>query len=281
MDVMLSEGPMITGTWYNPKTGHSFTAKDTYFEDDKIYVLTTDGQRLDYNMLSQYVQSNKPGDDKKDFASVKSQYKAPAIDELETPLSMNDEEYLMEEDRRMIYMPDGKKYPTSQYNPGSNPNNVSISIPTSNITPVEDEDDLLVRRLLKRTEQPFVDYSIKWNKFPAKQLEMLEMMGVETEKIVEYYVNLIDIDSIKKGLKDSIIKSIEGEPEIFEKCDKKESVVETQVIVNEPVKPEKMEISDPETENKKESVSNKKPVKKPVRKQVSKTTGSSKKQTKK
>ena len=278
---MLSEGPMITGTWYNPKTGHSFTAKDTYFEDDKIYVLTTDGQRLDYNMLSQYVQSNKPGDDKKDFASVKPQYKAPAIDELETPLSMNDEEYLMEEDRRMIYPPDGKKYTPSQYHSGSTPNNASISIPTSNITPVEDEDDLLVRRLLKRTEQPFVDYSIKWNKFPAKQLEMLEMMGVETEKIVEYYVNLIDIDSIKKGLKDSIIKSIEGEPEIFENCDKKESVVETQIIVNEPVKLKKIEISRPETEHKKEPVSNKKPVKKPVKKQESKTTGSSKKQTKK
>lgn len=278
---MLSEGPMITGTWYNPKTGHSFTAKDTYFEDDKIYVLTTDGQRLDYNMLSQYVQSNKPGDDKKDFASVKPQYKAPAIDELAAPLNI-DNEYLTEEDRRMIYTPDGKKYTPSQYNPGSNSNNVSISIPTSDITPVvEDEDDLLVRRLLKRTEQPFVDYNIKWNKFPAKQLEMLEMMGVETEKIVEYYVNLIDIDSIKKGLKDSIIKSIEGEPEIFEKCDKKESVVETQVIVNEPVKLKKIEIPRPETEHKKEPVSNKKPVKNPARKPVSQTTGSSKKQTKK
>ena len=43
MDMILGDTPMITGKWYNPRTGHSFTAKDTYMEDNRMYVFTTDG----------------------------------------------------------------------------------------------------------------------------------------------------------------------------------------------------------------------------------------------
>ena len=60
MDMIFGEGPILTGNWYNPKTGDSFTVRDTYFEDNNFYVITTDGRRMDYNLMSQYVQSDKP-----------------------------------------------------------------------------------------------------------------------------------------------------------------------------------------------------------------------------
>ena len=58
--MIFGEGPILTGNWYNPKTGDSFTVRDTYFEDNNFYVITTDGRRMDYNLMSQYVQSDKP-----------------------------------------------------------------------------------------------------------------------------------------------------------------------------------------------------------------------------
>jgi len=52
--------PIIEGTWYNPKTGDSFTARDTFFEDNNLIVMTTDGRRMNYNSLQNYVKSDKP-----------------------------------------------------------------------------------------------------------------------------------------------------------------------------------------------------------------------------
>ena len=52
MDMIFGEGPILSGHWYNPSTGDSFTVKDTYFEDNNLYVITTDGRRMNYDMIS-------------------------------------------------------------------------------------------------------------------------------------------------------------------------------------------------------------------------------------
>mgnify|MGYP007110222622 CR=1 FL=1 len=57
------DGPIMSGTWVNPKTGHKFTVKDTYFEDTGFKIMTTAGQILDYSMIENYVQENlAPGE---------------------------------------------------------------------------------------------------------------------------------------------------------------------------------------------------------------------------
>ena len=38
-----SEGPMMEGTWYNTRTGDSFTVRDSFFEDNQFVITTTDG----------------------------------------------------------------------------------------------------------------------------------------------------------------------------------------------------------------------------------------------
>ena len=48
------EGPVMSGTWYNPKTGDSFTVEDSYFQDNQYLVKTTDGRMLDYNFIQNY-----------------------------------------------------------------------------------------------------------------------------------------------------------------------------------------------------------------------------------
>ena len=55
-----TQGPVMSGTWYNPKTGDSFTVRDSFFQDNQFVVTTTDGRMLSYNQIQHYVQSDKP-----------------------------------------------------------------------------------------------------------------------------------------------------------------------------------------------------------------------------
>lgn len=65
------DGPIMSGTWVNPKTGHKFTVKDTYFEDTGFKIMTTAGQILDYSMIENYVQENlAPGEKPVEWSKV-------------------------------------------------------------------------------------------------------------------------------------------------------------------------------------------------------------------
>ena len=64
------EGPNMEGTWYNPKTGDSFTVRNSFFQDNQYVVQTTDGRVLDYNTLQYYVRSDKPIDMPKKNAQI-------------------------------------------------------------------------------------------------------------------------------------------------------------------------------------------------------------------
>ena len=137
--MVLGDGPIIQGTWYNPKTGHSFTAKDTYFEDDKMYVLTTDGQRLDYNMLSQYVQSNKPALDKTDFQKkppLSSMLPPEVSSEIAQPV---DDDLILDDDLNLIHDANSSKLAPAGVSP--KPDNGSAGLGNIYV----DEDSMLIR----------------------------------------------------------------------------------------------------------------------------------------
>ena len=75
--------------------------------------------------------------------------------------------------------------------------------------PVESEDDMLVRRILKRSIAPEIECKVTWKNFPTKQMEMLDMMAVDVDAIVDYYIKDIDLNTIKEIVKDGIKKHIE------------------------------------------------------------------------
>jgi hypothetical protein len=68
---------------------------------------------------------------------------------------------------------------------------------------------MLVRRILKRSIAPEVDCKVTWKNFPTKQMEMLDMMAVDVDAIVDYYIKDIDLNTIKEIVKDGIKKHIE------------------------------------------------------------------------
>lgn len=195
------EGPMMEGTWYNTITGDSFTVRDTFFENNQLMVATTDGRMLDYNIIQNYIKSDKPID-------VQKKPKQTQIpQEVLSQMIGNDEDGFMTEEDKALIMGVTGELKGSQ---------VSIQQPT-NIQPKpvvlqgqgESEDDMLVRRILKRSIAPEVDCKVTWKNFPTKQMEMLDMMAVDIEAIVNYYIKDIDLNTIKEIVKDGIKKHIE------------------------------------------------------------------------
>ena len=197
---MFGEGPMLEGHWYNPKTGDSFTVRDTFFEDNNLIVMTTDGRRMNYDMISRYVKTDKPMPkqqpvQKQEIPQSILNQVLPVTndDKLNQPIKKaNYDDLLTDEDRALL---------------GADIDTASAEVRQTIQKPesvIEDEDTMLIRRILKKASSPTVDCKITWTNFPAKQFDMLDMMAVEPEKIADYYLSSIDIASLREIVKKSI-----------------------------------------------------------------------------
>ena len=220
MDMIFGEGPILTGNWYNPKTGDSFTVRDTYFEDNNFYVLTTDGRRMDYNLMSQYVQSDKP------IPKMEEPKPQPQIpQEVLSQMVESDgvDDFMTEEDRALI-MGSPVQQPVQQsVQPTIHPNFSGTVTQGQG----ESEDDMLVRRILKRSTTPDVDCKVNWRNFPTKQMEMLDMMAVDVDAIVDYYIKDIDLEQIREVVKEAIRKHIEKSLNVEEQIEEKPAKEQT------------------------------------------------------
>lgn len=199
--MIFGEGPILTGNWYNPKTGDSFTVRDTYFEDNNFYVITTDGRRMDYNLMSQYVQSDKPIP-KMEQPQAPQQIPQEVLSQMTND---SNDDFMTDEDRALLIGVTGE-LKGSQVNV-QHPASIQPK-PVVTQGQGESEDDMLVRRILKRASKPVVTCGVKWSNFPEKQFEMLDMMAVDTEKIVEYYLQSIDLEALREEVKYGIEKYI-------------------------------------------------------------------------
>lgn len=210
---MLGEGPMLEGHWYNPKTGDSFTVRDTFFEDDNIIVMTTDGRRMDYNMISQYVKTDKPMPKQKPKQEIPQSIlnqvlpvQKPTSAPIQPPSSPDNDynDLLSPEDKALLNE-------VVAVNPLEQVIAQPMAQPTQKVEPVkvEDEDEMLIRRILKRATDPSVDCKITWKNFPSKQFDMLEMMAVDSEKIVDYYLSKIDLEAVREIVKRGIFDYID------------------------------------------------------------------------
>jgi hypothetical protein len=85
-----------------------------------------------------------------------------------------------------------------------------------------------IRKALDRAKKdPEIAVGIKWTKYPEKQMEMLvDMMGIDVEDIVAYYISKIDIEALRQKLESEIRlfiekKFVEAEEEPVEPKDEK------------------------------------------------------------
>lgn len=189
------EGPMMSGMWVNPKTGDSFTVKDSFFQDNQYMVQTTDGRLIGYDRLSQYIQTDSKGLEairaqakSKDAAGNGSKQADAVPPEIlsmvDQPTSRDDSYSPLPDDMDIIY---GNKTIKTTTSP-------TIAVPNT----TQSEEDIILARTLKKTASPEVRVDVCWNQYPGKKIDMLtELMDIDVDDIVDYYVRQIDVDSLK------------------------------------------------------------------------------------
>lgn len=212
-----SEGPMMEGTWYNPRTGDSFTVRDSFFEDNQFVVTTADGRYLKYEQIQDYIKSDKPIEMPKQTKS-NSILLPPEVAGL-----LEEENYngmIMEDDLAMIQgqapvtlgnLKDSMTTNPYPYNP----------IPAMQVVsgePINANYDIISKALTKRTLPDF-QIGIDWLGCPVKEMEMLmDLMDVQESEIVDWYLSQVDIETttamIKEVIKDYLMKQLH--PEVAE-----------------------------------------------------------------
>lgn len=169
--MQFENGPVMEGTWWNPKTGHKFTVRDSFFQDGLFTVMTTDGRMLDYNMIQDYVQYIG-----KDQDEVYSKPNLGTINNL--PPEVAD---LIEPTPMAYEAPIAPQAPKNT---------------------IVDYD--IIDRVLKDHPVPGCNIKLDW-KVPNEQLKTLvDILNVDASSIVQYYINKIDLDGMKKAFENSI-----------------------------------------------------------------------------
>lgn len=181
-----TSGPVMSGTWYNTSTGDSFTVRDCFFENNQYVISTTDGRMLGYDVIQNYVQSDKPID----------VIKKPQEDTLPDIVAdlIADESH----DENDLFI-DNDIFGTPSLGNLSAP----ISKPIINEVP---SNVGIIKKALDKASKPEVVADVVWRDFPKKQIEMLnEIMEIDTKEIVEWYASQLDTTQIAIAIHNSLI----------------------------------------------------------------------------
>lgn len=191
------EGPVMQGTWYNPQTGDAFTVRDSFFEDNQYIVMTTDGRKMDYNRIQNYIQSDMKLDDLKKMRVEKTENEE-LPDEIKNLIANDVEDYIIPEDKIYTSKPLG-----------------NIHTPTS--APTLPMNTVIIDKALKNVDRPTFKVEVKWDKFPSKQIEMLkDVMDIPEEEILNWYLDNIDMVEIAQAVKDGIRQRLTPKKDVVE-----------------------------------------------------------------
>ena len=203
------EGPVMSGTWYNPKTGDSFTVRDTFFEDNNYIVTTMDGRRLDYNFIQNYVKSDSPIP--KMEQPNKTNNKPEIPQEVLNEISNDMEDFILEDDMLLLQT---KTAPQKEIISSRciNLDNLSDSKKDSKPT-----NYYIIDKALSKVKKPKFELKCKWDKFPKQEIEMLkDIMDIDMSEIKDYIFEKFIDESYKEDLKKQLSKVISENLEISE-----------------------------------------------------------------
>jgi hypothetical protein len=221
----------VSGTWMNPTTGHKFTVKDCVFENGELLIISTDGQHISGRMFADYVQDtgkdangqpirDASGQPISTLGNLSTPVSAPPVivgdipvtEENETPFGELSREVSVDildhslQDEAAELLQGGASEPR-RFDPNL-------------IEDLNSNTDLrMVTRVLRKHDLPTIE-TLKWNK-PTKQIETLtDILGIDMETIVEYYVNRINpeelVSMVKEYLRNELLPDNEPLPKPVE-----------------------------------------------------------------
>jgi hypothetical protein len=205
---------MISGKWMNKMTGDTVVVKNSVMDGEEMVIMTNKGVLNMSEFSMNYIQvsdevydehGNVVGNEALNIEQIPQQTQnTPTLDYSTLTRGLTQQDL----------------------------HNIQQQVQPVTVAPVEDEDTMLIRRILKKVSPPEVKSTIEWTTYPTKQLEMLEMLGVEPNKIVEYFVNQINTETIRKSINHQIAKSLFTEEEY--KHQEEQMICEEEVV--KPVK---------------------------------------------
>ena len=234
------DGPNICGAWVNPKTGDAFIARDNFIQDNQFIIVTTDNRQLDLNYIQNYVKLEKKQNetDEQAIAAFKKNYsqnqptsnsnsldvpddimkmletptKSTNINEAQSSQINNYEDLMCPDDINMLnHVTAAPSQPTQQASQkilGQKQPTIAQPI-TPQINEIDNEDLLFIKRALRASDKPNISAVITWPQYPTKKIDILtNVLGVDINSIVEWFIRDINIDEIKDALKQSIIDYI-------------------------------------------------------------------------
>lgn len=179
------QGPLMQGTWCNPHTGDYFTVMDSFFDNGQFMVKTTDGRVLGYDLIQNYIQTDKPDEILKQKKEEPSQLPAEVLNEIDGNDDILPEDVILLNPQRSL---------GNLHQPISTPITTNVGI---------------IAKALGKASKPEVVANISWKDFPKKQIEMLnEIMEIDTKEIVEWYTSQLDTTEIAIAIHNSIISYI-------------------------------------------------------------------------
>lgn len=184
------EGPNITGWWVNPQTGDKFNAVDTYFEDNQLLIKTADGRLLKYNQIQNYVQTDKPDSFAPSTAPAKPADDIP--DEVLNEIEGNNPT------GEGLLIPDDDIF-------GDRPSPLGNMYKGVESATSKTTDYDIIARALSGKSTLELRGDIRWVDFPKREIEMLiEVMNIPEEDIIQYFINNVSLEDVKKSIQDSI-----------------------------------------------------------------------------
>ena len=214
------DGPMMSGKWYNPKTGDSFTVRETFFEDNELIIQAMDGRVFKFDRIQDYIQSNG-----------NEEFKQPEPKPKQSNNELPSEILDMIEDTSYI---DDLITPMPYSNPQSFVSQQPMNNPLDRLEKsIKSTNTNIIERALGNKKEPKISCSIKWKDMPLNEINtLIDMLGIEKEEIVEWYVNKLDINSIFEGVKNDLKEYINGflNPQIEQQEVTKPEPVETQEV---------------------------------------------------
>lgn len=203
----------VSGTWMNPATGHKFTVKDCVFENGELLIISTDGQHISGRMFADYVQDtgkDANGQAVPSLGNLSTPVSTPPVivgdlpvteESLDAPFGEFSREVSVDisdhslQDEAAELLQGGASEPR-RFNP-----NLLEGVTHKNM------DLEMVTRVLRKHPLPTIE-TLKWNK-PTKQIETLtDILGIDMETIVEYYVNRINPEELVSMVKEYLRKEL-------------------------------------------------------------------------
>lgn len=182
------DGPVMEGTWYNVKTGDSFTVRNSFFEDNQYIVQTTDGRVLNYNQIQNYIKSDKPID----IHQLNQQDIIPA-----------EVSSLIEPEPNSL----GNLMDSGMYDYRHDSQTATQPVTLTNHNTVDLTNHTVISKAMSKRTMPTINVDVKWKNFPIKEINMLiDLMDVTEEDIVDWYINNVDVDTVATQIKESIKK---------------------------------------------------------------------------